>query len=42
VRSLTIRFIPYTDDSAVIGRVITAMRASRSAAMATFVVDRVW
>src|SRR4029453_5247966 len=37
VRSFTMMFIPYTDDSAVIGRVSTAMRARRSAAMVTLV-----
>ena len=37
VRSLTMMFIPYTDDSAVIGKVSTAMRARRSAAMVTLV-----
>jgi hypothetical protein len=33
VRSFTMMFIPYTDDSAVISRVMTAIRASRSAAI---------
>jgi len=37
VWSLTMRFIPYTDDRAVMGRVSTAMRASRSAAIVTLV-----
>ena len=37
VRSLTMMFIPYTDYSAVIGKVSTAMRARRSAAIVTLV-----
>src|SRR5215207_2725003 len=37
VRSFTMMFIPYTDDRAVIGRVRTAIRARRSAAMVTLV-----
>ena len=37
VRPLTMMFIPYTDDNAVIGKVSTAMRARRSAAIVTLV-----
>src|SRR4029450_10052713 len=37
VRSFTMMFIPYTDDSAVIGKVSTAIRARRSAAIVTLV-----
>jgi hypothetical protein len=37
VRSLTMMFIPYTDDSAVMGKVMTAIRARRSAAMVILV-----
>jgi SRSO17 transposase len=37
VRSFTMMFIPYTDDSAVIGKVRTAIRVSRSAAIVILV-----
>ena len=37
MRSFTMMFIPYTDDSAVIGKVRTAIRVSRSAAIVILV-----
>ena len=42
VCSLTMTFMPTTEDSAVIGRVTAAITASRSAAMVIFVPVRVW
>src|SRR3954452_18106171 len=42
VRSLTMTFMPRTEDNAVIGSVTAAMTARRSAAIVIFVFVRVW
>jgi hypothetical protein len=42
LRSLTMTFIPMTDDSAVIGSVTAAMTARRSAAIVILVCVWVW